>query len=127
MYEYLYSLIHMCKLFIAATAPILMLFGSVVEASPYRALASWYGPGFYGNLTANGEIYTGQQFTAAHKTLPFGTRVRVTNPSTGQSITVRINDRGPFIGNREYDLSSAAASAVGLKGAGVRYLQFEII
>ena len=117
----------MRKLFIAATAPILMLFGSVVEASPYRALASWYGPGFYGNLTANGELYTGQSYTAAHKTLPFGTRVRVTNPSTGQSITVRINDRGPFVGSREYDLSSAAASAVGLKGPGVRYLQFEII
>ena len=117
----------MRKLIIAATAPIVMLLGAVAEAAPYSALASWYGPGFYGNLTANGEIYTGQQFTAAHKTLPFGTRVRVTNPSTGQSITVRINDRGPFIGNREYDLSSAAASAVGLKGAGVRYLQFEII
>ena len=117
----------MRKLFITATAPLMMLFGSVAEAAPYKALASWYGPGFYGNLTANGEVYTGQSFTAAHKTLPFGTRVRVTNPSTGQSIVVRINDRGPFIGAREYDLSSAAASAVGLKGPGVRYLQFEII
>jgi len=117
----------MRKLLIAATAPLMMLFGSVAEAAPYNALASWYGPGFYGRITANGEVYTGQQFTAAHKTLPFGTRVRVTNPSTNQSIVVRINDRGPFIGAREYDLSSAAANAVGLKGPGVRYLQFEII
>ena len=117
----------MRKLLIAATAPLLMLLGSVAEAAPYSALASWYGPGFYGRITANGEVYTGQQFTAAHKTLPFGTRVRVTNPSTGQSIVVRINDRGPFIGAREYDLSSAAATAVGLKGPGVKYLQFEIV
>ena len=117
----------MKKLIITAAAPIAMLFSSIAQAAPYQALASWYGPGFYGNLTANGEVYTGQQFTAAHKTLPFGTRVRVTNPKTGQSITVRINDRGPFVGSREYDLSSAAASAVGLKGPGVRYLQFEII
>lgn len=117
----------MRKIFVGAVAPLMLLLGSAVNAAPFRALASWYGPGFYGNLTANGEVYTGEQYTTAHKTLPFGTRVRVTNPVTGQSITVRVNDRGPFIGNREFDLSSAAASAVGLKGPGVAVLEFEIL
>ena len=75
---------------------------------------SWYGPGFYGNKTANGETYTGDEMTAAHKTLPFGTLVRVT--WKGRSIVVRINDRGPFIPGRVLDLSRAAAQALGMSG-----------
>jgi rare lipoprotein A len=75
---------------------------------------SWYGPGFYGKKTANGETFTGNEMTAAHKTLPFGTLVRVT--WKGRSIVVRINDRGPFIPGRVLDLSRAAAQALGMSG-----------
>ena len=117
----------MRKIFLAVAAPVALLFGSAVNAAPFLALASWYGPGFYGNLTANGEVYTGNELTTAHKSLLFGTRVRVTNPSTGKTIVVRVNDRGPFIGPREFDLSRAAASAVGLIAPGVATLQFEIL
>ena len=117
----------MRNLILALAAPLTLLFGSAVNAAPFLALASWYGPGFYGNLTANGELYYGDQLTAAHKTLPFGTRVRVTNPVTGQSAVVRINDRGPYIGAREFDLSHHAAQAVGLIKPGVATLRFEIL
>jgi len=75
---------------------------------------SWYGPGFYGNKTANGETYTGNEMTAAHKSLPFGTLVRVT--WQGRSIVVRINDRGPFHPGRVLDLSRAAAAELGMSG-----------
>ena len=68
-------------------------------------VASWYGPGFHGRMTANGEVYNQFGMTAAHKTLPFGSRVRVTNLHTGQSIEVRINDRGPYIRGRIIDVS----------------------
>jgi rare lipoprotein A len=78
--------------------------------------ASWYGPGFYGNLTANGEIYSGNTLTAAHKTLPFGTKVRVVDQHTGKSVTVRINDRGPYISGRCLDLSPAAKASLGMAG-----------
>ena len=117
----------MRKFICAVVAPIAFLWGSAVSAAPFLALASWYGPGFYGNRTANGEVYYGDQYTTAHKSLPFGTRVRVTNPRTGKSIIVRVNDRGPFAGSREFDLSRAAASAVGLISSGVATLQFEIL
>ena len=117
----------MRKILVGAAAPLMLLFGAAANAAPFLALASWYGPGFYGNLTANGEVYTGDQYTTAHKSLPFGTRVRVTNPGSGQSIVVRVNDRGPFIGPREFDLSRAAAQAVGLIAPGVATLQFEIL
>lgn len=78
--------------------------------------ASWYGPGFHGNLTANGETYDQYAMTAAHKTLPFGTRLRVTNTANGRSVVVRINDRGPFVAGRDLDLSRAAAEALGFAG-----------
>lgn len=81
-----------------------------------RCEASWYGPGFYGRRTANGEIYTGNTLTAAHKSLPFGTRVRITDVNTGRSVVVRINDRGPFIPGRCIDLSPAARDALGMPG-----------
>ena len=79
-------------------------------------LASWYGPGFHGRTTANGERYDMHGLTAAHKTLPFGTRLEVCYRGC---TTVRINDRGPFIGARELDLSYGAAQAVGLVPSGV--------
>jgi len=87
-----------------------------------RGVASWYGPGFHGNRTASGERYNMYAYTAAHKTLPFGTWLKVTY--RGRSVFVRINDRGPYIGNRILDLSKASADALGLSGIG--YVTAEI-
>jgi len=75
--------------------------------------ASWYGPGFHGRLTANGERFDQNALTAAHRSLPFGTRVRVTSTETGRSVVVRINDRGPFVRGRSIDLARAAARVIG--------------
>ena len=80
--------------------------------------ASWYGPRFHGKRTANGEKFNTNALTAAHKTLPFGTRVTVVNERTGRSVVVRINDRGPYAHGRVIDLSKAAAQAVGISGVG---------
>jgi rare lipoprotein A len=79
-------------------------------------MASWYGPGFHGRKTASGERFNTGALTAAHKTFPFGTRIRVVNVHTGRSVVVRINDRGPFIRGRVIDLSKAAARAIGMDG-----------
>jgi rare lipoprotein A len=88
--------------------------GSLVRHQ--AGMASWYGPGFHGRTTANGERFNTHALTAAHRTLPFGTHVRVTNKATGRSIVVRINDRGPFVGGRVIDLSNASARAIGVSG-----------
>jgi len=80
--------------------------------------ASWYGPGFHGRRTASGETFNTNDLTAAHRTLPFGTRVRVVNERTGRSVVVRINDRGPYAHGRVIDLSRASAEAIGLSGVG---------
>lgn len=79
-------------------------------------VASWYGPGFAGRRTASGERFDPGQMTAAHRTLPFGSKVRVTH--NGRSVVVRINDRGPFHGGRVIDLSQAAAEELGIRRAG---------
>ena len=79
-------------------------------------VASWYGPGFAGRKTASGERFDPSQLTAAHRTLPFGSKVRVTH--NGRSVVVRINDRGRFHGGRVIDLSQAAAEELGLRRAG---------
>ena len=91
--------------------------------------ASFYGnePGEGGPLTANGERYNPGGFTAAHRTLPFGTRVRVTSPNTGRSVVVRINDRGPFVGGRIIDLSVGAARALGLTSSGVGTVHMDVL
>lgn len=81
--------------------------------------ASYYGPGLYGNFTANGEVFRPGTMTAAHPYLPMGTRVRVTNQRNGRSVTVRINDRGPYVGGRIIDLSKTAASHLGMLSSGV--------
>lgn len=80
-------------------------------------LATWYGPGFYGHKTASGERFTSGGMTAAHRSLPFGTRVQVTNEETGRSVVVRINDRGPYRHGAVIDLSRASASALGISGS----------
>ena len=91
--------------------------------------ASFYGngPGEGGPLTANGERYNSGGLTAAHRTLPFGTKVRVTSPNTGKSVVVRINDRGPFIPGRIIDLSVGAARAIGLTSSGVAPVRMDVL
>lgn len=92
-----------------------------------NGMASWYGPGFHGRRTANGERYNQYAMTAAHKTLAFGTRVRVTNLNNGRSVIVRINDRGPYIRSRVIDLSAAAARNIGMVNSGVAPVRLEIL
>jgi len=90
-------------------------------------VASWYGPGFHGRITANGEIYNQFDLTAAHKSLKFGTLLRLTNLQNNKSIIVRINDRGPYIEGRELDLSYASARALGIVKPGVKKLKVELV
>lgn len=96
-------------------------------ASATTGQASWYGPGFYGNRTASGEVFRPGTLTAAHRTLPFGTRVRVTNLNNGRSTVVRINDRGPFHGGRIIDLAHGAASELGVISSGVASVSLQVL
>lgn len=97
------------------------------EADVLRGVASWYGEEFAGRTTANGEIFDPMQLTAAHRTLPFGTVVDVTNDKTSRTVRVRINDRGPYIGGRVLDLSYAAAQQIGLIEPGTGDVQIKIV
>ncbi len=92
-----------------------------------RGEASWYGPGFQGNLTANGETFNMRDMTAAHKTLPFNTIVEVTDVETGEKIRVRINDRGPYAHGRIIDLSKKAATRLGMIDRGHAEVELRII
>lgn len=92
-----------------------------------EAIASWYGPYFQGRQTASGEYFEQKDFTAAHPSLPFDTYLRVTNQHNGKSVIVRINDRGPYFGNRSLDLSHAAAIALNSDEAGVVPVTAEIL
>lgn len=99
-------------------------------AKPIRTwmgVSSWYGPGFHGRETANGEIYDMYGPTAAHPTLPLGSVVRVINEETGRSRVVRINDRGPYIEGREIDLSYEVARSLGLEVRGVARVRIELL
>jgi rare lipoprotein A len=89
--------------------------------------ASWYGAQFAGRPTASGERFNPSEMTAAHRTLPFGSKVRVTHASSGRSVVVRINDRGPFHGNRVIDLSRAAAEEIGIRSAGSGRVQLALL
>jgi rare lipoprotein A len=100
---------------------------NLVVRNTYTGVASWYGPGFHGRSTANGEKFNKYDMTAAHRTLPFGTKVRVTNLRNGQSVIVRINDRGPFSGNRIIDLSYGAAKTIGIQNSGVGNVRLEVL
>lgn len=99
---------------VAGLAAAAAMFFSATAAYAQCGHASWYGPGFHGRKTANGERFNMGAMTAAHKTLPFGTRLKVTNKRSGKSVVVRINDRGPFVRGRMLDLSKAAAGQIGL-------------
>ena len=97
-------------------------------AKPYQiGRASWYGKPFHGRTTANGETYNMFRFTAAHRQLPLGTWVRVTNLHNGRSITVRINDRGPYVGDRIIDLSYGAAQMLNLRARGTTRVRLDIV
>jgi len=90
-------------------------------------MASWYGPGFHGNRSASGEVYDQNAMTAAHRSLPFGTNVQVTNLDNGRSVVVRINDRGPYERGRVIDLSAAAARILGLIQSGVAPVKIDVL
>jgi rare lipoprotein A len=92
-----------------------------------QGLASWYGPGFHGKKTSNGEVYDMQAMTAAHKTLPLGTLVKVTRTDTGKNVVVRLNDRGPFVAGRIIDLSNSAAHAIDMVGSGTAPVTIEAL
>jgi rare lipoprotein A len=92
-----------------------------------RGVASWYGPGFHGRKTANGETYDMHQLTAAHRTLPLGSVVQVRSLTNGRTVTVRVNDRGPFARNRILDLSQAGAQALGMIGAGTDRVEIRVV
>ena len=92
-----------------------------------QGLASWYGPGFHGKRTANGEVYDMYALTAAHKELPFGTVVEVKNHENGRTVRVRINDRGPFVRGRIIDLSRSAAEEIDLVRAGVAKVTVKVV
>jgi rare lipoprotein A len=108
---------------LVAAAVLFALYGPYYETG----VASWYGPGFDGNYTANGEIYDMNGISAAHKTLPFGTIVRVVDLETGRSVVVRINDRGPFVEGRIIDLSKGAAERLGLIARGITRVGLRIV
>ncbi len=130
----------------AASAVLLVLFSgcSLVSSPAYvyrsvpasaailsgfvqRGTASWYGRQFHGRTTANGETYDMNQMTCAHRTLPFGTVLLVTNLNNGKSATVRVNDRGPYVAGRIIDLSRAAASALGMLSTGTAQVELKAV
>lgn len=103
----------------------MMLIVSINQSD--AAKASYYSYELGGRKTANGEIFNPKGFTAAHKSLPFGTRVKVTNVSNGKSVIVRINDRGPFVKGRSIDLSYAAAQKIEMLGKGVAEVEIVVL
>jgi rare lipoprotein A len=92
-----------------------------------RGIASWYGPGFHGRKTANGETYDMHQLTAAHRTLPLGSVLQVRSLTNGRTTTVRVNDRGPFAKGRILDLSHAGAQALGMVGNGTDQVEIRVV
>lgn len=123
----------MTKFSIAPAVVLVALWGfsaTAHDAAPAAAAhgaASWYGPGFHGRQTASGERFDQNAMTAAHRTLPFGTRLRVTNETNGRSVVVRVNDRGPFVGKRLIDLSRGAAERIGLIRKGIGRVRLEVL
>jgi rare lipoprotein A len=106
---------------LATVATLVLLSTSWAMAETMNT--SWYGPGFHGKRTASGERFNQNAMTAAHRKLPFGTRLRLTNPMNGHTACVVINDRGPFIGGRQLDVSKAVATKLGFREAGTARLE----
>ncbi|MEX1211821.1 MAG: septal ring lytic transglycosylase RlpA family protein [Balneolaceae bacterium] len=97
--------------------------GDVIQ----QGKSSWYGPNFQGKITANGEVYNMNDLTAAHRTLPFNTVVRVTNQVNGRSVDVRINDRGPYVGDRIIDISRRAAEEIDMIQVGIQDVELQLV
>jgi rare lipoprotein A len=97
----------------------------VVPSTAQTGVASWYGPGFEGKKTSNGEVYDPTGLSAAHRTLPFGTLLRVTNLENGRTVVVRVNDRGPFVAGRDLDLSQGAAERLDMVRKGLARVRYE--
>jgi rare lipoprotein A len=107
---------------------VFMIAGAVLWADPnLQGFASWYGGKFHGRLTSSGEVFDTNEMTAAHRTLPFGTLVKVTNLDNGKCVIVKINDRGPFVEGRIIDLSRAAAEGIDMLGQGIARVSIEIV
>ena len=134
----------MKPLWILPVAIVLVLSGCYLESSPVyrsggisasataagfqqRGVASYYGEGFHGNLTANGETFDMEALTCAHLTLPFDTVLLVKNLDNDREVTVRVNDRGPYVGGRIIDLSRGAAECIGRLEAGTAYVLLTVI
>lgn len=113
---------NLLKVFMLAGVMAFALAATEKDASAEPILTSWYGPGLEGNLTANGEVFNKWDYTAAHPSLPFGTELQV---CYADCVTVRVNDRGPFVAGRGLDLSQGAAQAVGLYG--VDYVDVQVL
>jgi rare lipoprotein A len=101
--------------------------GKPTKKKPQIGTASWYGGNFQGKSTASGEPYDMYQFTAAHRELPMGSWLKVTNMRTGQWLIVRVNDRGPFVGDRILDLSDSAAEMLDIKARGIARVKLEVV
>lgn len=106
---------------------LILLTLPVAMAKAETGLASWYGGKFHGRMTSSGEVFDTNTLTAAHRTLPFGTIVRVTDLDNGKSVLVKINDRGPFVDGRIIDLSRAAAEELGMVDNGVAHVNLQIV
>ena len=115
------------SLFVLSLVAVHVVWSDQESTHQLTGMASWYGGKFQGRLTANGEVFDTNELTAAHRTLPFGTIVRVISEVSDRSVVVRINDRGPFVDNRVIDLSRAAADIIGLTAAGVAPVRLEIM
>ena len=97
------------------------------DAAWQEGTASWYGPGFHGRMTANGETFDQDAFTAAHRWLPFDTQILVTNLDNGCSVTLRVTDRGPYHGDRILDCSRAGAEALGFLDTGTAHVRWNVL
>ena len=103
------------------------LLAAIAAAHPLRGIASWYGSVLHGHTTASGEVFDESMMTACHRTLPFGTMVRVTDEASFKSVVVRINDRGVLNAGRVIDLSAAAATKLGILRSGVAHVRLEVL
>jgi len=112
---------------LALFALVLALPFGAAQARIQEGVVSWYGERFHNRPTASGELFDLDALTMAHPSLPFGTRVRVTNLRNGRSVVVRVNDRGPFVGTRIADLSKAAAATIGMIRRGVAHARIEVL
>ena len=109
-----------------AVLALLAPFG-LTQAAVQEGTVSWYGGQFHKRPTASGELFNANGLTMAHPTLPFGTKVKVTNLRNGRSVVVRVNDRGPFVGHRIADLSRGAAEMLGMMKRGIAHVRIDIL